>query len=129
MAHPVSASKRHRQSLRRQERNRTRRSAARSAVRRARELIAAGAHEEAQAAVREAGSILDRAARKGVLHANNAARRKSRLVRQLNAAQAAPSEEAAPPKRRTRTAVKPRTSGARTTARKTASRSTRTKKT
>jgi len=34
-------------------------------------------------------SVLDRAAQKGVLHPNNAARRKSRLMQKLNAAQAA----------------------------------------
>ena len=84
--------KRHRQSLRRQERNRARRTAARTAVRQARELIVAGNEDEAQAAVRRAGAVLDRAAHKGVLHANNAARRKSRLAHQLKVAQA-PAEE------------------------------------
>jgi small subunit ribosomal protein S20 len=130
VAHPPSASKRHRQSLRRRERNRARRTVARSAVRRARELIAAGAQDDAQAAVREASSILDRAGRKGIVHANNAARRKSRLMRQLNALQEARAEEAAPPKRRTRTTAKPRASAAKTKApaRKPASRSARTKK-
>jgi small subunit ribosomal protein S20 len=85
VAHSLSASKRHRQSLRRRERNRARRSAARTTVREARELIAAGNQEEASAAVQRAVSILDRTARKGVVHANNAARRKSRLVRRFNA--------------------------------------------
>ena len=101
MAHSKSAIKRHRQSLRRRERNRAHRSEARGAVRRARELIAAGDKDEAEAAVREASAILDRVARKGTLHANNAARRKSRLVRALNAVQAAP-KKAAPRRRRTR---------------------------
>lgn len=130
MAHSPSAGKRHRQSLRRRERNQARRSAARTAVRRARELLAAGAQEEAEGAVREASSILDRAARKGAVHANNAARRKSRLMRQFNALQEAPAEETAPPKGRTRTTAKPRASGARTKtpARKSASRSTRAEK-
>ncbi len=84
-AHSLSAIKRHRQSVRRRERNRARRTAARGAVRRARELIASGNQEEAQAAVREAASVLDRAARKGVIHPNNAARRKSRLMRMASA--------------------------------------------
>jgi small subunit ribosomal protein S20 len=35
--------------------------------------------------VQRAASVLDRAARKGVLHASNAARRKSRLMRRFNA--------------------------------------------
>ncbi len=101
LAHARSAIKRHRQSLRRRERNQARRTAARSAVRKARELIAAGSRDEAAAAVRDAASILDRAARKGTLHPNNAARRKSRLMRQLNTAIAPGTEEA--PRRRPRT--------------------------
>ena len=84
MAHSLSAIKRHRQSLSRHARNQARRSSVRSAVRRARELIEAGPHEEAESAVRAAGSILDRAAQKGTLHPNNAARRKSRLMKKLN---------------------------------------------
>ncbi len=112
MAHSPSASKRLRQSLRRRERNRVRRSAARTAVRQARELIEGGAQEEAQKAVHAAVSVLDRAARKGVLHPNNAARRKSRLMRHLNAAQAS-SGEATTPKRRT---TKARAPSARTKA-------------
>lgn len=43
--------------------------------------------EDAVETVRAAISELDRAARKGVIHPNNAARRKSRLLRKLNAAQ------------------------------------------
>ncbi len=89
MAHSLSASKRHRQSLRRRERNRVRRSAARSAIREARENIAGGDQEQAAAAVRRAVSVLDRTARKGVIHANNAARRKSRLMRRFNGLAAA----------------------------------------
>ena len=100
MAHSLSAKKRHRQSLRRQERNRGRITASRSAVRQAREAIAAGNAEEAQVAVRAAASILDRAARKGVVHANNAARRKSRLMRQLNAIGTPAGAGTAEPKRR-----------------------------
>jgi small subunit ribosomal protein S20 len=42
-------------------------------------------------AVTAAISQLDRAASKGVIHANNAARRKSRLMKRLNAAKAAAS--------------------------------------
>ena len=101
MAHSLSAIKRHRQSLRRRERNKTRITAARSSVREARELIAAGSQEEAREAIRSASSILDRAARRGVLHPNNAARRKSRLARQLNALRGGVVPEA-PKKRSTR---------------------------
>ena len=129
MTHSLSAAKRHRQSLRRFERNRAGRSAARNAVRRARELIASGASEEAQVAIREATAILDGAASKGILHRNNAARRKSRLMRMYHAAQAAPAEEAAPRKRRTRATAKTSTKArAKTSAGKTTGRSTRTSK-
>lgn len=83
--HSKSAKKRHRQSLVRAERNQARRSEARTAVRAAREAIAGGDKEGAQAAVRNAGSVLDRIARKGTIHPNNAARRKSRLAKQLSA--------------------------------------------
>jgi small subunit ribosomal protein S20 len=83
VAHSKSALKRHRQSLKRREANRARTTEARTAVRRARELIAEGKSDEAQAAVREASAVLDRAAQKGVLHRNNAARRKSRLAKML----------------------------------------------
>jgi small subunit ribosomal protein S20 len=83
LAHSLSAKKRHRQSLKLQQRNRSVKTEARSAVRKARELIAAGSAEEAATAVREASAILDRAASKGVLHRNNATRRKTRLVHGL----------------------------------------------
>ncbi len=129
MARSASGLKRHRQSLRRRERNRARQTVARSSVRQAREQIETGTQEEAQAAVRVATSILDRAARRRVIHPNTAARRKSRLMRQLNAMQA-PTGEAAPAKRRTRTTTKARATGtkAKTSARKTPWRSTRSKK-
>lgn len=43
--------------------------------------------EEREASVREAIRTLDKAARKGILHPNNAARRKSRLVKKYHQAQ------------------------------------------
>jgi len=43
-----------------------------------------GRLEEAREALRTAVSALDKAAEKGVIHKNNAARRKSRLMQQLN---------------------------------------------
>jgi ribosomal protein S20 len=68
-----------------------------TAVKKATAAIASGDPEAARAAVRHAMSVLDRAAQKGVLHPNNAARRKSRLILKFNAAVAAlqaPAEEA-----------------------------------
>ena len=45
--------------------------------------------DSAQAATAKASSALDKAAIKGVIHPNNAARRKSRLMKKLNQAKAA----------------------------------------
>jgi len=75
-----------RSSERKRIRNRVYRSRARTYVKRARALIEAGRLEEAQEVVRLAVSALDHAAQKGVIHKNNAARRKSRLMRMLNRA-------------------------------------------
>jgi small subunit ribosomal protein S20 len=100
LAHPLSAIKRHRQSLTRRERNKARVTAVRSAIRETREQITAGSADESERALRTASSTLDRAARKGTLHPNNAARRKSRIARQLNALREGRTVEA--PKRATR---------------------------
>ena len=89
MAHSTSPEKRHRQSLKRRERNRSVRSAARSSITKARSLMGAGATPDAEAAVRQAVSVLDKAQEKGIIHANNAARRKSRLMARYNLALAA----------------------------------------
>lgn len=99
MAHSRSAEKRYRQSLKRRDRNRSVRSVARTQITKARSLIEAGTLPEAEAAVREAASVLDRAQKKGVIHTRNAARRKSRLTARYNAALAAavPEVEAPPP--------------------------------
>jgi len=78
-----------RSSQRKRMRNRVYRSRARTFVKKARALIEAGRMEEAQEAVRLAASALDKAAQKGVIHPNNAARRKSRLMRMFNRAFAA----------------------------------------
>lgn len=69
-------------------RNRIIRSTARTYIKKARRLIAEGKLDEAQVVVRKAVSALDKAAEKGVIHRNNAARRKSRLMRLLNQAMA-----------------------------------------
>jgi len=53
-------------------------------MKKARETLASGSFEDAAAAARTAISELDKAAEKGMIHKNNAARRKSRLMKQLN---------------------------------------------
>ena len=110
-----SAEKAHRQSLKHRLRNRMVRSATRTIVKKAETAIAAGDPEAARLAVRAALSNLDRADKKGVIHANAAARRKSRLVLKYNAAvaavQASPVEAGEAKRRRTK-AAKPKASKA-----------------
>lgn len=78
-----------RQAERRRQHNRPIQSAAKTFVRKARQAVAAGEVGEAQAAVVKAQAFLDSAATKGIIHKNNAARRKSRLMKRLNQLQAA----------------------------------------
>jgi small subunit ribosomal protein S20 len=89
MPNTKSAEKRARQSEKRYMHNRVYRSGARTAVKKARALIDAGNPEAANEAVLKAVKALDVAAQKGVIHANNAARRKSRLMQALHKAEAA----------------------------------------
>jgi small subunit ribosomal protein S20 len=65
------------------------RTATRTHVKRVRSLIASGKVAEADKALQDAVSALDKAAEKGVIHKNNAARRKARLMVALNKAKAA----------------------------------------
>jgi small subunit ribosomal protein S20 len=88
LPHSKQALKRHEQSERRRLRNRGVRSTARTALARARTAIDQAAPEREEL-VRGAQQTLDVSVRKGVIHPNNAARRKSRLMKRLNAAQAA----------------------------------------
>jgi small subunit ribosomal protein S20 len=75
-------------------RNKSVRSQSKTSVTKAERLVFAGETEAAREAVATAISSLDRAAEKGIIHANNAARRKSRLVKKLNQAQASAAEQA-----------------------------------
>jgi small subunit ribosomal protein S20 len=84
VANTPSAQKRIRQNEKRRLRNRAVRSTVRSSVKSAREALASKSTDSA-AAVRDAIRALDRAVTKGILHRNTAARRKSSLVRTLNA--------------------------------------------
>jgi small subunit ribosomal protein S20 len=111
-----SAAKAHRQSLKRRIRNRAVKSATKTTIKRSVEAIAGGDREAAREAVRTALSALDRAAQKGIIHPNNAARRKSRLLLKYNAAVAAlqtPAEK--PPARKS--AQPKKASGAKPAAR------------
>jgi small subunit ribosomal protein S20 len=83
LANTKSAIKRIRQNEKRRLRNRVFRGEARTFVREARQAIESEELEEARAATLKAVSALDKAAVKGIIHRNNAARRKSRLMQQL----------------------------------------------
>ncbi len=82
MANIKSQIKRNRQNEKRRISNRIYRGRARTFVAKARQAID-GNTEEAKEAVLQAVSALDKAASKGVIHKNNAARRKSRLMKKL----------------------------------------------
>jgi len=83
LANIKSAIKRNKQNEKRRLRNRVYRGSARSFIKKARVALESGEKEAAEVAVRDAVSALDKAAQKGVLHKNNASRRKSRLMKRL----------------------------------------------
>ncbi|HZO71489.1 MAG TPA: 30S ribosomal protein S20 [Ktedonobacteraceae bacterium] len=86
MPNNAAAEKRMRQEQKRRAHNRSIKSLVKTQVTKARAAIASTSvkAEDATVAVRAAVSELDRAAKKGVIHKRNAARRKSRLMKQLN---------------------------------------------
>jgi small subunit ribosomal protein S20 len=85
LANTASAIKRVRSNNRKRVRNKITRTGTRTAVRSAREALSKGASADARTATLAAISTLDKAAEKGVIHKNNAARRKSRLMKKLAA--------------------------------------------
>jgi small subunit ribosomal protein S20 len=85
LANIKSAIKRNKQNEKKRVRNRVYRGVARTFVARARVAISGKDTEVAKVATLEAIAALDKAAQKGVVHKNNAARRKSRLMKQLAA--------------------------------------------
>ena len=84
MANIRSAIKRIRSSARKRERNRVFRSRARTLINKTRKLIAEGKIEEAREEAQLTIVALDKAAQKGIIHKNKAARSKSRLMKSLN---------------------------------------------
>ncbi len=93
MPHSKSAQKQVRVAEKRQLRNKSVRSLCKTNITKAERLIFSGELEAAKQAVAEAIISLDKAAEKGVIHPNNAARRKSRLMKKLNEAQSLPPAE------------------------------------
>ena len=93
MPRSKSSQKQVRVAERRRLRNKSIHSLCKTNITRAERLIFTGELESAQGAVVTAISSLSKAAEKGVIHPNNAARRKSRLVKKLNQALALSSAE------------------------------------
>ncbi|MCU0311152.1 MAG: 30S ribosomal protein S20 [Acidimicrobiales bacterium] len=88
MANIKSQIKRNKQNERRRLRNKAVRSELKTRTKRA-ETAAAEGSDDATEALREAIKRIDKAASKGVIHKNQAARRKSRLVKRISTADAA----------------------------------------
>lgn len=83
MANHPSAEKRHRQSVKRAARNQAVRSHVRTEVKKLRTLVGQSDAASARETLPKVASTLDKAASKGVLHKNAAARRISRLAKQV----------------------------------------------
>jgi small subunit ribosomal protein S20 len=115
LANIKSQIKRNRQNDKRRLRNRVYRGQARTAIKDARVVIESQDAEAAKKALLEAIRTLDKAAEQGVLHKNNAARRKSRLMKQFNKMEPAhapaveAAEETAPAAEETKAASRKRT--------------------
>ena len=85
MANSAQAKKRARQAEDSRQRNTSQRSAMRTSVKALQKAIDDGNKEQATAAYKAAVPVLDRMARKGLVHKNAAARSKSRLNRAIRA--------------------------------------------
>jgi small subunit ribosomal protein S20 len=85
MAHSLSAQKRVRQNLAARARNRWRLKTMREALKEFNELVLHGDAAKVQESYKKLARIIDRTAAKGVIHKNQAARRKSRLAAKVKA--------------------------------------------
>ena len=85
MANTKSAKKAARQTVRRTEANKTRRTRLRSSVRKVEEAVASGDKEAAAAALKAAEPIIARTAQKGIVHRKTASRKVSRLSKRVGA--------------------------------------------
>ena len=89
MAHHASALKQMRQSQKRRARNRSNQSQFKTQLKKLRDAISSGDAEAAKKLLPETVGQIDKAAKKGVVHDNAAARHKSRLTRKVTALAAA----------------------------------------
>lgn len=85
MANHKSAAKRAKQSLKKKARNNITKKAIKTIEKKLRKSIDAKSKEESQKILLEYSSRIDRAADKGIVHKNNAARRISRLSKKVYA--------------------------------------------
>ena len=85
MAHSLSAKKRIRQNAKNRARNRWRLRAMREALKAFLDKVAHGTEKEAAEAFKQVSRIVDRSQARGVIHKNQAARRKSRMSKRLKA--------------------------------------------
>ena len=84
MPNHKSAEKRVRQNEKRRNINRGHKTKVRTYIKKVRTALAAGEKQQLEAILPEAISVIDKSVQKGVLHANAAARYKSRLTAQAN---------------------------------------------
>ena len=89
----MPAKKAGRQAVKRAQRNRSARTETRTVIGRANRTLASGDAEAARPAVMSAVSMLDKAVKKGLLHKNNVARRKSRMMAKLGNLENVATEE------------------------------------
>jgi small subunit ribosomal protein S20 len=101
-----SGQKAARSSKRKQARNRSIRSASKTYVAKAENLIQSNDAESAKKAVLEAVSVLDKAAKRKIIHPNTASRRISRLTKKLNKVSVATTAKAETAKPATKTRKK-----------------------
>ena len=85
MANTAQAKKRARQAEVHRARNTAQRSAMRTQIKKVLKAVEANDKAGAQLAFREAASVLDSSAKKGLVHKNNAARHKSNLNKRVRA--------------------------------------------
>ena len=83
VANIKSQIKRNRQTIKATDRNKAVRSEFKTAIRKFREAAEAGNRDEAEALMRDASQQLDKATSKGVIHANQAANKKSRMAKRM----------------------------------------------
>jgi small subunit ribosomal protein S20 len=88
MANIKSSKKDLKRNAKRRARNQATKSALKTYVKKVRQAVAAGVPENVQPALAGAIKQLDKAAQRGIIHKNQAARRKSRIAKAANAAKA-----------------------------------------